>query len=186
MKYLAFDLSTSTGYAFNEGGTIHWGGKVFKRKSGRKTLPDDHLGIRQQHFAAWSRKVISLVKPNSIIVERFGHFESFAAVEICVGFQAIVLASASWAKIPVERVSPSELKKWATGKGNADKAAMRKAAMAMNPALLTANGDEIDAYLMIALAMAREKQNAQAVRMDAREAASETRDIINEHVYDIY
>lgn len=143
MKTLALDLSTATGFALSANGVVTHGVKKFN------AIPDAHPGTRYLQFQRWLRERIDEDKPALIVVERAGYFKSLAAQSICVGLRGILLSTTAYHSVPLHEISPSDLKKWATGKGNANKDAMRKAALARWPAERFADSNACDAFLLL-------------------------------------
>lgn len=145
---LALDTASSTGYCYNTGNQLLWGTKKFTRRKGRKHIPDEHEGIREMAFMLWILELRKTIQPDEIVIERFGHFASYNAAALCIGFQAMVVAVASRHNIPIYRYSPNTIKKFATGKGDARKEMMKKKLMEIEPLLLTASDDAIDAFAL--------------------------------------
>ena len=144
-KILALDLSTATGFALFANGVITHGVQKFK------ALPTSHPGTRYIQFQRWLRERIAEDKPALIVVERAGYFKSLAAQSMCVGLRGILLSTAAYYDIPLREIGPSDLKKWATGKGNANKVAMRAAALRRWPGERFADDNAVDAFLLLQL-----------------------------------
>lgn len=144
MKTLALDLATVTGFAVLANGVITHGAQAFLTKA-----DTEHPGARYIRFQRWLRTRIDEDKPTVIVVESAGYFKSLPAQSICVGFRGILLSTSSYYGIPLFEVTPSRLKKWATGKGNAKKEAMIRAARERWPAERFTDNNACDAFLLL-------------------------------------
>ncbi len=122
MKILALDCATQTGWAVTDNATIiESGSQSFAKRRGESN------GIMFLKFRKWLETLISLWKPEVVAYER-AHFRGGAATEICVGLQTRVQEIAADNGIELLPVATGELKKFATGKGNAGKHEIMKAA----------------------------------------------------------
>lgn len=98
------------------------------------------------------------VRPRLVLVEGPGYFKSKSAYRVHYGLHAMVQELALDFGAAWEELAPSELKKWATGSGNAGKVPMIEAANALALAHggpEAANEHEADARLLYAWARAR-------------------------------
>ena len=149
IRLLALDTATNCGWAAwhpNTGMTS--GAQSFK--PGRGESP----GMRFLRFRKWLSEMIDLVKPSVIAYERSGHFKGVAAAEVCHGFQTIMHEEAARREIDTAPVQNSELKKYATGEGNAGKPEMIKAARKRWKVDLTEKEhDRADALCVLAWAL---------------------------------
>jgi Holliday junction resolvasome RuvABC endonuclease subunit len=152
---LALDLATRTGWARLASGIIDHGTESFARKTGRKRTPDDHEGKSLLLFLRWLRDRLTEDRPSAIVYERPGHFPSAAAAFMACGLRGILYACAASYQIPIYAYSPTELKKWATGKGTADKSAMLVAAHKRSGGESFTDDNAVDAYLLLLLHLAR-------------------------------
>jgi len=124
MKILALDLGTTTGWASEAGGILTSGTICF---SGR---PKDHKGEKFRRFRAWLRDLIDKEKPEIVFYEDVKRHAGVLAAHAYGGYLGHVLAVlASRGGIPIRGIGVSTIKKKATGRGNADKMAMVKAAI---------------------------------------------------------
>lgn len=91
-------------------------------------------------------------RPNLIVFEDVQFGRSVAQVQLWSSFRGVLWSYAARHNIRIVGVHVKTLKKWTTGNGNADKPAMKKAALRRWPTLANRrqNDDEIDA---LALAM---------------------------------
>lgn len=114
MKILALDLGTVTGWAT-------------EKHSGTKDIPQgrgESPGLRFLRMRSWLMELIELAGPFDLIVYEQAHHRGGAATAVCVGFATEVQAIAAAEKIELMPVHTGSLKKWATGKGNANKLEM--------------------------------------------------------------
>lgn len=133
MNVLALDLATRTGWALMENGRLESGADSFE--VGRGESP----GMR---FIKFNRWLEHLVFPASyehgtppigeprvrlIAYEQPFVMRSGAAAEIVLGFATRVQEFCARYAIEHTAVNGMRLKKWTTGRGNADKAAMLEA-----------------------------------------------------------
>lgn len=119
---LALDLATSTGWALSKDGKVTSGSIRFEVARGESP------GSRFRRFRAWLLGRLATDRPEVIAFERPMAVKSAAAAQVLYGLVAVVLEIAEGAELDTLTVAPPVLKKHATGKGNADKAAMTTAA----------------------------------------------------------
>lgn len=158
---LALDLSTRTGWAlWDRNGMVTSG--VYELKLKRGESP----GMRFLRFRAWLTELIALgqLAPNDGFAERpaFGpgviayeqaHHRGGAATELCVGLVAVVQEQAARQRVEHTAVHTAELKKHATGKGNAGKDMMLEAARKRWRKPNLQSDDEADALCILDWAM---------------------------------
>ncbi len=121
MKILALDLGTRTGWATNVHGPIESGTDTFDIKRGESP------GWRYLRFNAWlGQWAPDSWRPDLVIFEQ-AHHRGGAATEVAAGFATRVLEFCARQGIEHTSLHSATLKKWATGKGNADKGAMLEA-----------------------------------------------------------
>lgn len=121
-RILALDCATVTGWAWEVNGQVEYGRATFG--------PNLRPGERFAAFRAWLMSHLNGVTPNVVAVEGpiSRHF-SHDTARLAYGWNALVLVEAHLRDIPVREVSPTTLKKFATGKGTASKDAMKEAAV---------------------------------------------------------
>jgi Holliday junction resolvasome RuvABC endonuclease subunit len=122
---LALDLATRSGWALLEAGRIESGIETFDVKRGESP------GMRYVRFNRWLDEFVlhsSTALPRvELIVFEQAHQRGGAATEVAAGFSTRVLEFCAEHGIEHASVHTASLKKWTTGKGNADKAAMLEA-----------------------------------------------------------
>lgn len=122
MNILALDCATRLGWAtLDRNGDIQSGLQVFDLKRG------ESAGMRWLRFTAWLHEMHKIDSYNVIAYEQ-AHHRGGAATAVGVGFTTCIDQFAAFAKIETMPVHTATVKKHATGKGNADKAAMIAAA----------------------------------------------------------
>jgi Holliday junction resolvasome RuvABC endonuclease subunit len=115
---LALDLGTRTGWALWDGSRTESGVQVFDLKRGESP------GMRFVRFNGW----LSSWAPNghrpALVAYEQTHHRGGAATEIAAGFATRIQEFCARHGIEHTAVHSATLKKWTTGKGNADKRAM--------------------------------------------------------------
>lgn len=120
MNILALDMATKTGWATNVNRTS--GVQTFDVKRGESP------GMRFLRCRGWLSEMLSLLCSIDVIVYEQAHHRGGAATACCVGLVSTVQAFAAEHGIELMAVHTGELKRWATGKGNAGKPEMIKTA----------------------------------------------------------
>lgn len=122
MNILALDCATKTGWSIWQNGIlIESGVQDFSKKRGETN------GILFLRFRHWL-KDITAHQPIQVITYERAHFRGGAATEICVGLQTRAQEMAAEIKADCYPVATLGLKKFATGRGNADKQDMIRVA----------------------------------------------------------
>ena len=147
MIILALDIATSTGWAMWMGGECLSGTQVFKLARGESP------GMRFLRFDKWLNEMVETMRPDVIAFERPSFFRSQAAGEVVHGLLSQMQKIAAAQNINTSPVGASELKKHATGKGNAKKPDMQAAAMQRWCFVETPGEDEADALCILAWSM---------------------------------
>jgi hypothetical protein len=143
MNILALDMATKTGWATN-----------VKRTSGIQTFDvrrGESPGMRFLRCRGWLTEMINLLGDIDPIVYEQAHHRGGAATACCVGLVSTVQTFAAEHDTELMAVHTGELKRWATGKGNAGKPQMIKAAKARGWS--PADDNEADAQLLLEYAM---------------------------------
>lgn len=129
MIILALDLATRTGWAIvRDGRVIESGVQDFSKRRGES---NGVLFLRARKWLAEFGRVtpaasaegLRRATPDLVVYEQ-AHFRGGAATEICVGLQTRAQEIAAEWGVESAPVPTSTLKKWATGVGRAEKAAM--------------------------------------------------------------
>lgn len=123
IKAIALDMATKLGHASNTTKPRISGVEVFDVKRGCSP------GSRYLRFSKWLMDKIQTEKPDMIAYEQ-PHQRGGAATEIALGFATHVQSICALKNIEHVAVSTSEIKIFATGKGNADKQDMMTACAA--------------------------------------------------------
>lgn len=119
-------------------------------KKAQKTGADRDLDPRAKYFSLLLEEIHAW--PDLVVFEDVQFGRSVAQVQLWSSFRGVLWSFAARHNIRIVGVHVKSLKKWTTGNGNADKPAMKKAALRRWPTLAKRpqNDDEIDA---LALAM---------------------------------
>jgi Holliday junction resolvasome RuvABC endonuclease subunit len=120
---LALDTATRTGWALIKGGSVYESGvQDFSKKRGESN------GIMFIRFRRWLSDMLKESKPDMLVYEQTGHsFKNASAMEIAFNLSGRAQEIADEHFIPYTTYTPSALKKFATGKGTANKEAMIEA-----------------------------------------------------------
>lgn len=143
MNILALDMATKTGWATNIG-----------RQSGIQTFDvrrGESPGMRFLRCRGWLAEMQSLLGNIDIIVYEQAHHRGGAATACCVGLVSTVQTFAAEHDIELMAVHTGELKRWATGKGNACKLVMIETARSKGWA--PGDDNEADAQLLLEYAI---------------------------------
>jgi len=139
---LALDLGTTTGWALNASGLITSGTVSFRPNR------YDGGGMRYLRFQNWLTEMDRLSGPIATIwYEEVRRHAGTDAAHVYGGLMATLTAWAEQQGIPYQGVPVGTIKKHATGKGNANKAAMISAAQARGYS--PADDNEADAIAIL-------------------------------------
>ena len=151
MRILALDLGTKTGWALWDGRRIESGVQTFALERGESP------GMRFIRFNRW---LDGLLKQNGgalcaveLIAYEKPHHRGGAATEIACGFSTRVHEFCASHRIEFASVHSSTLKKFATGRGNAQKADMIQGALARWADQKLESDDQADALWVLQWAM---------------------------------
>jgi len=143
VKIIAFDLGSTSAYAHNCGERIVTAARNF-----------DGLRPKRLHeFSIWLEEVFSPgegLELDAVIYER-PFARGLHATRSLWGMAGVLEGEATYAGYPVLDMPPSSIKKFATGKGNADKAEMLVAAKMMG--YTGENEHEADAFCLLQYAV---------------------------------
>ncbi len=116
MKILALDMATKTGWAVLDGNHIVESGvQDFTKGRGESN------GLLFLRFRKWLDALVVEAQPRLVAYER-AHYRGGAATELCVGLQTRAQEIAEKYNCLCAPVATTTLKKFSTGRGNADKA----------------------------------------------------------------
>jgi crossover junction endodeoxyribonuclease RuvC len=115
---LALDLGTRCGWALWDGARLESGVQVFDLKRGESP------GMRFVRFNAWLASWAPDTPRPALIAYEQTHHRGGAATEVAAGLATRVQEFCARHGVEHVAVHSATLKKWATGKGNADKAGM--------------------------------------------------------------
>jgi hypothetical protein len=142
MTVLALDLGTKTGWATRVGGVVASG--VCDLKGSRY----EGGGMRFLRFRRWLDDVAA--EATEIVFEEVRAHKGTDAAHVYGGLLAMLTAWCEEYRVPYRGVPVGEIKKHATGKGNAKKGAMMAAATARGWSF--ADDNEADALWILDLA----------------------------------
>jgi Holliday junction resolvasome RuvABC endonuclease subunit len=150
---LALDLATNVGWALRDGAGARTSG-VQRFAPGRGESP----GMRWLRLRKWLREVIALggLTPTRGVIayeQAVFHHRGASAAAVAHGMAAVAQEVAAELAIELACVTPAELKKFATGKGNAKKDAMLAAARERWPSKAIADDNEADALWVLEWAL---------------------------------
>jgi Holliday junction resolvasome RuvABC endonuclease subunit len=123
MKILALDPATHCGWAHSDGASGEWDLSIRRDESG---------GMRVLRLSAKLREIIETTGVELVVFEAARHAgaKMQGALVVQAELQGVIKLVCEERGVEFRGYSPSELKKHATGKGNANKAAMQAAALA--------------------------------------------------------
>jgi len=140
---LTIDLGTTTGWALKSADGLITSGTVSFRPSRY-----DGGGMRYLRFQNWLSEMDRLVGPiATIFYEEVRRHAGTDAAHVFGGLMAVLTAWAELRGVPYQGVPVGTIKKHATGKGNANKAAMIDAARAKG--FSPADDNEADAIAIL-------------------------------------
>lgn len=141
MIILSLDLATNTGWALWDQQRVTFGSANFSLKRGESP------GMRFLRCRSWLRDMKKITPNIDLIVYEQPHQRGGHPTQVAMGLMAEVLAFAARANIETTVVHSMTLKKWACGKGNANKKDMMK--VVKSHGYDVSNDDEADAVLML-------------------------------------
>jgi len=146
---LALDLGTLTGWALEQAGVVTSGVQSFR--PGRY----DGGGMRYLRFRRWLDEMRGETNIVTIAFEEVRRHMGVDAAHVYGGLMGTLTAWCEQHTIPYEGIPVGTIKKFATGKGNADKAAMIAYARANGH--LTDDDNEADAVALLNFIRNRDK-----------------------------
>ena len=142
MNILAIDCGTKTGWAVDCNGAVESGIQDFALRRGERA------GMRFFNFRVWFERMLKKCPVKMVVYEQ-AHHRGGAATMVSVGMVTRVQEACEIYKVEYTPVHSSELKKFATGKGNTPKEQMLKLALARWPDQDIQNDDQADALWML-------------------------------------
>lgn len=145
MHILALDPATKCGFAHSCGASGTWDLSIRRDESG---------GMRLMRLRGKLEEIRKTAGVDLVVFESARHAASNGALIVQSELQGVLKfwCEEQSPKIEYRGVSPSEVKKFATGKGNANKEAMIAAAVSRWPAVPIADDNHADALWILALA----------------------------------
>ena len=142
MKILALDVATKTGFKTETASGV-W--DFNKQKRG------DSYGMRLIRFKSSVREILDLEKIDIVVYERpAGMFKS--SIMVASEMVSVVIVMCEEMGLDYTAYSASEIKKFWTGKGNANKQAMIDETQKRYPELVIETDDQADAIALYHLA----------------------------------
>lgn len=128
MKLLALDVAKHLGWCIFANGIYTAGTHILPTpKKGRKTIPDEHPGLRFDAFSTWLYDMITMYKTTHIAYEITGSQQNGRTNQSLLGLRGVLYGMASRYELPILETYPGTLKLHATGNGHASKEDMRQA-----------------------------------------------------------
>jgi Holliday junction resolvasome RuvABC endonuclease subunit len=146
---IGLDLATTTGWSSTASGVVQSGTISFKGSR------FEGGGMRFLRFRRWLRELLEIEKPEVIYYEEVRRHMSTDAAHIHGGLLAVLQSEAEDKGIPYLGIPVGTIKKTATGKGNATKAMMVKAARAQWPDQTITDDNQADALWILATGLAQ-------------------------------
>ena len=125
MKILAIDCGKTTGWAAYSNGIVESGTCDFSPKRG------ESRGMMYFRFRKWLEEMLikmSITKSGGLVIYEMPHHRGGAATEILYGMVTRIQEECERRGVNYTSLHSATLKKFATGKGNADKAFVLEAA----------------------------------------------------------
>lgn len=150
-RVLALDLATVCGHATLANGILSSGSQDFSRYAGSKSRPREHQGQPFASFRRWLHVKLLEDKPGALVYEEVMRFPYAMQAHCFCGFRAVMLEAACIHTLPCFGYQPNVIKKYWTGKGNADKPAMVRETRLRWPTLDLTDDNEADAIAVLHL-----------------------------------
>jgi len=144
MNLLALDFGTSMGYAMVSNGNILSG--VLDLKSRRY----EGGGMRYLKFQRWLDELHAAAPLEEVVFEEVRRHIGTDAAHVYGGLLGVMSSWCEKHKVPYEGIPVATIKKFVTGRGNADKEEMMQA-VKKRWKITPATSDEADAYGLLQL-----------------------------------
>jgi Holliday junction resolvasome RuvABC endonuclease subunit len=154
-RILALDLATVLGWSLLGGGVVTSGSQSFARYGGSKSRPADHHGEPFAQFHRWLAAKLRDDKPDAIAYEEVCRWQGYSAAHCFGGYRGHMMALAAGHQLPCFGYSPTEIKKYWTGKGMCDKDAMIAATLIRFPGIDLTDSNEADSLAILHLHLER-------------------------------
>jgi len=141
---LALDMATTTGWAQLRDGVVSCGRITFARRPATKSRDQDHEGKRMLDFEKWLHGVLRDLQPATIYYEEAVTNRPNTA-RVLYGFRAVMMSRSAHYQIPAVGCHIGTVKKFATGRGDATKPEMERAAKILYPHLDIVDDNVADA-----------------------------------------
>jgi Holliday junction resolvasome RuvABC endonuclease subunit len=146
MKILAIDPATSCGWALSESMSGVWDLRV---------RPDESTGMRLIRFRGKLEEVFRLWRPELVAYEASRNLKFGKAIAVAGELAGVLKVCCTDAGLEFIGFSATEIKKHATGKGNAGKDQMVEAARRRFPTVNIVDDNHADALWILSLAKER-------------------------------
>lgn len=154
---VALDMATTTGWSALTEGVITCGRENFSRKKGRKTIADDHTGQSYLDFEKWLHNFLNRHQPDVIFYEE-AIVNKPNAARILYGYRALLMSRAAHFNMEVIGCHIGTIKKFATGRGNAQKDEMLHEAKVRHPNLEISDDNVADALHILGYGLSSKYQ----------------------------
>jgi len=143
VKILAIDPATKCGFAHSDGPSGVWILKV---------RPDESGGMRWFRLQGKLNQIKQSTGVDLVVYEASRNLRHGAAIRVHEGLKSTIELWCTNNECEYRGYSPGEVKKHATGKGNASKEDMVRAAQRKWPSLIIIDDNHADALLLLDLA----------------------------------
>ena len=123
MNILAIDVGSKTGWAVHCNGMEESGVQDFSLKRG------ESAGMRFFNFRVWLNRMLNKM-PIKMVIYEMAHHRGGAATMVTVGMVTRIQEECELRDVEYMKLHSASLKKFATGRGNANKEEMLRAARA--------------------------------------------------------
>lgn len=153
LQILAIDPATNSGWAHSSGSSGVWDLSVRR---------DESAGMRLIRFRGKLNEILDDVGVDLVVYEAARHAapKMQGALTVQAMLQGVLVAWCEDHGIEYRGYSPSEIKKHATGKGNANKALMLKTAQENWPSIEIIGDNQADALWLLDLARSQYREPA--------------------------
>lgn len=155
MRILAIDPGTVMGYAaLRDDDTVVSG--IMRLRDPKTSPKQEHYGKRWANLRMYIKGLLTEYSPEKVVYEKVRRHVGVEAAHIYGAIEAYWAEACLGAKIPIEGIHVQHVKQRATGKGNANKEAMKLAAQERWPTLDILDDNHADALWILDTARAIE------------------------------